>query len=355
MVHGRFASSVAVQMTLDVMLERSERGFEMPEWPDLLRRDPNRQVFAYPEWNRAWWEEFNTGKELHLLTIRNGADAVGIVPLYRKVDGERRILRFVGGIDLTDYLGPICSPDARDDVADAFVGWLANTDVGWDEFDAHNMPVPLGFADHLVERADARGFSFTIDQEETSAVLPLPGSWDEYLDGLGSKDRHELRRKRRRLARDHPDAVVRSVTDESFEFDLKTFVEMHREAGGHKGRFMRPDVTTFFERIGRVGLAKGWLRMDVLEVASKAIAMTFGFQIERKFYLYNSAYEPATARLSPGLVLTSKLVERAIAEGLELFDFLRGSERYKSQLGATPVPLNNVRVFNAADADRTSS
>lgn len=327
----------------------------MPEWPELLRRDPNRQVFASPEWNHAWWKEFKTGKELLLLTIRRGADAVGIVPLYRKMDGSRRILRFVGGIDLTDYLGPICSLDDRAEVSEAFVEWLATTDVEWDEFDAHNMPVPLGFADHLVERADARGFSFTIDQEETSAVLALPSSWDEYLEGLVSKDRHELRRKQRRLARDHPDAIVRSVTEGSFELDLKTFVEMHRGAGGHKGRFMRPDVMIFFERIGWVGLAQGWLRMDVLEVANRAIAMTFGFQIERKFYLYNSAYEPDVARLSPGLVLTAKLVERAIEEGLDLFDFLRGSERYKSQLGATPVPLNNVRVFKAADGDRTTS
>ncbi len=342
-------------MALDVTLDRTERCFDVPEWPELLQRDPNRQVFASPEWNRAWWEEFKTGKDLLFLTMRRGDDTVGIVPLYRKVVNQRKILRFIGGIDLTDYLGPICALEDRDEVAEAFVGWLATTDVEWDEFDGHNMPVPLGFAEFLVERADAHGFSYTLDQEETSAVLALPGSWDTYLSNLGSKDRHELRRKRRRLERDHPDAILRPVTAESFDLDLKAFVEMHQAAGGSKGHFMRPGVATFFERIGRIGLDQEWLRMDVLEVGTKAIAMTFGFQIERKFYLYNSAYEPDAARLSPGLVLTSRLVERAIAEGLELFDFLRGSERYKSQLGARPVPLNNVRVFKDADEDRTTA
>jgi CelD/BcsL family acetyltransferase involved in cellulose biosynthesis len=342
-------------MTLDVTLDTSERCFDLPEWPELLARDPNRQVFAFPEWNRAWWAEFKTGKELFLLAMRRGEDLVGIVPLYRKLDGERRLLRFVGGIDLTDYLGPICSLEDRDDVAEALVAWLATNEIEWDELDAHNMPVPLGFAEFLVERADAHGFSYTLDEEETSAVLTLPTSWEEYLAGLGSKDRHELRRKMRRFERDHPDAAIRSTAADTLDLDLKTFVEMHRGASGEKGSFMRPEVAAFFERMAHVGLEEGWLRMDSLEVGDRAIAMTFGFQIERKFYLYNSAYETDLARLSPGLVLTAKLVERSIEEGLELFDFLRGSERYKSQLGATAVPLNNVRVFNHGSEDRTTA
>lgn len=332
-------------VTLDITLDCDERCFDLPEWPELLAKDPNRQVFAYPQWNRAWWEEFGAGKDLVFLTMKRAGETVAVVPLYRKPEGSRQILRFMGGIDLTDYLGPICALDDRDDVAHALVQWLRTTDLEWDEFDAHNMPVPLGFTEYLVERADAADFALDLDQEETSAVLPLPSSWDDYLAGLVSKERHELRRKRRRLERDHPDAAIRTATTETFDVDFKTFVEMHRGAEGYKGHFMRPEIATFFERIGRAFMEAGWLRLDLLEVGSRAIASTFGFQIERKFYLYNSSYEPDAARLSPGLVLVSHLVERAINEGLELFDFLRGPERYKYQLGSTAVPLNNVRIF----------
>ena len=88
----------------------------------------------------------------------------------------------------------------------------------------------------------------------------------------------------------------------------------------------------------------GWLRLDLLEIGGTAVAATFGFQLDRSFYLYNSAYEPDFRRLSPGLVLVSELVKRAIDEGRERFDFLRGPERYKYQLGAEAVPLNNVRI-----------
>jgi CelD/BcsL family acetyltransferase involved in cellulose biosynthesis len=121
---------------------------------------------------------------------------------------------------------------------------------------------------------------------------------------------------------------------------------MHRGAEGHKGHFMRPEIATFFRRVADEFMPLGWLRLDLLEIGGRPVASTFGFQIERKFYLYNSAYEPDAARLSPGLVLVSELVKESIDNGLELFDFLRGPERYKFQLGAQAVPLHNVRILN---------
>lgn len=331
---------------LEVSVECDERCFDLPEWRERLVRDPDRHIFATPEWNKLWWEEFGENKELFLLKMHRGESIEALVPLYLKGEGDRKILRFVGGIDLTDYLGPICSLDDREDVAEALIGWLAGTGVEWDEFDAHNMPVPFGFAEFLVERADDRGFSLALDQEETSAMLLLPDDWDSYLSGLKTKDRHELKRKMRRLGREHPDAGVRQSTKDTLEGDFKLFVEMHRGAEGHKGHFMRPQIATFFERLAHAFSELGWLRLDFLEIGDRPMASTFGFEFNETFYLYNSAYEPEVGRLSPGHVLVAEVIKRSIDEGLEKFDFLRGPERYKYQLGATAIPLNNVRVLN---------
>lgn len=317
---------------------------------ELLSRDPDRHIFSTPEWNRLWWEEFGEDKDLFLLSMYRDGDIAALVPLYSKTEGDRAVLRFIGGIDLTDYLGPICSRDDRFDVADALVRWLRNTETQWSELDAHSMPVPFGFAEFLVERADVAGFEFALEQEETSAQLLLPDDWDAYLAGLDSKQRHELRRKRRRLMRDHPDAVFRTATPETLETDLKIFVEMHRGAEGHKGDFLRPDIATFFERVARAFMALGWLRLDFLEIGGHAVASTFAFELDGVFYLYNSGYEPEAARISPGLILVSELVKQCIERRFKIFDFLRGPERYKYQLGGEPVPLNNVRVLHPVPA-----
>lgn len=335
-------------VSLEVDVSRDAACFDVPEWRDLLRRDPDRHIFATPEWNKLWWEEFHAGKDLIVLTMRRADEAFGIVPLYRKLEGGRKVLRFVGGIDLTDYLGPVCAHEDRDVVARTLVSWLGTTDVEWDELDAHNMPVPFGFAELLVDHADRKGYDFALDQEETSAVLPLGRDWDGYVSGLGSKERHELRRKLRRVGREHPDATVRSATEGTLDRDLATFFDMHRGAEGHKGHFMRPEIATFFHRLAHAFAPSGWLRLDLLEIGERAVAATFGFRVENRFYLYNSAFEPDAGRLSPGFVLVAELVKRSIDEGVELFDFLRGPERYKYQLGAQAVPLHNVRLRHGA-------
>ncbi|MFN2525276.1 MAG: GNAT family N-acetyltransferase [Actinomycetota bacterium] len=333
-------------MNLDVDIGRDAAYFDLGEWRDLLGRDPERHIFATPEWSRAWWEEFPKNKDLLVLTLRRDGESFAIAPLYRKNDPGRQILRFVGGLELTDYLGPICSPEDRDQAAAGLIDWLLSTDEEWDTFDAHNLPVPLGFADQLVDHADRSRLNFSIEQEEITGILELPPSWDAYLTALEGKERHELRRKLRRLEREASDAAFRSATEDSLAHDLKIFFAMHRGTEGHKGHFMRPEIATFFTRVAEAFMPHGRLRLDFLELAGRPVAATFGLRYEDTFYLYNSAYEPDLARLSPGLVLVAHLVQDAIDAGVKKFDFLRGPERYKFELGATPVPLHNVRIAN---------
>jgi CelD/BcsL family acetyltransferase involved in cellulose biosynthesis len=335
-------------MALDIELITGARALHVPEWRDILASDPSATIFSTPEWHQLWWEEFSEGKKGFSLVMRRGADVVGIVPLYVKNEDGKRVIRFNGGIDLTDYLGPISSPADRFEVADSLVEWLRDNRDEWDEFDAHNMPVPFGFADFLVERSDCAGFHFTLDQEETAAVLALPEDFDSYLAGLGSKERHELKRKQRRFLREVPGAEFRTATAETLEDDLATFIALHRDAEGLKGHFMRPEIATFFVGMARAFMPLGWLRIDFLEVEGRALATTFAFDLDNTFYLYNSAFDPDAKRLSPGLILVAHLIDEAIEKGFHTFDFLRGPERYKYQLGSQAVPLNNARILNDA-------
>jgi len=60
-------------------------------------------------------------------------------------------------------------------------------------------------------------------------------------------------------------------------------------------------------------------------------------------YMEKTPFQLSRA-LSPGIVLLSALIERAIGEGLERFDFMRGLERYKLELGARPADLMRLRL-----------
>ena len=54
------------------------------------------------------------------------------------------------------------------------------------------------------------------------------------------------------------------------------------------------------------------------------------------------AFDPELRTLSPGNVMLSHLIERAINQGMSVFDFLKGDATYKFRLGARERPLYRV-------------
>jgi CelD/BcsL family acetyltransferase involved in cellulose biosynthesis len=329
---------------MDVRVATGPEAFDLSEWSELAAKDPTRHVFVLPAWGRAWWEQFGSGKQLMVLTFLD-PEPVGLAALTLEDTADGGLLRFLGGDDLTDYMGPLTAgPEHLPAVADALVRYACEEIGGWSLFDAKCLPVPFGFAEWLVEAADRLGVGFEIDQHETTAVLPLPSSFEEYLDSLAAKNRHEVRRKLRRFEREAPGATLVTATEATLEQDFRDFVEMHRGSEGPKGHFMGAERETFFQRLARSLEPLGLLSLDFLEAGGRRVASTFSFRHERTFYLYNSAYDMSLRAISPGLILVVQLIERSITRGFNRFDFLRGEERYKYDLGAVALPLHAVRM-----------
>src|ERR1700704_2571096 len=140
---------------LDVKLTEGPEAFDLPEWPVLLERDPYRHIFATPEWSRVWWEEFGAGRRLLVLSFCD-PDPVGLAPLV--LDPEAAVLSFLGGDDLTDYMGPISvGHESQRAIADTLLGYALEDIPSWCSFDARCPPVPFGFAEWLRRAAAPRG------------------------------------------------------------------------------------------------------------------------------------------------------------------------------------------------------
>jgi CelD/BcsL family acetyltransferase involved in cellulose biosynthesis len=170
-------------------------------------------------------------------------------------------------------------------------------------------------------------------QHAVAARLLLPDAHDVYLAGIGKKERHEIRRKQRRFYDEHGPPRLTTTRGAGEGFDQ--FVKMHRDSGGNKGRFMTAKMESWFATLAG---QDGW-QIDLLGgEAGDPVAATFAWTDGEGFYLYNSAYDREAAG-SPGMVLLSLLIERAIEESYRVFDFLKGDESYKFRLGATRRPL----------------
>ena len=72
--------------------------------------------------------------------------------------------------------------------------------------------------------------------------------------------------------------------------------------------------------------------------------MLYCFNHGGKGYYYQGGFEPQLARYSPGTVLTAHAIRDAIDRGASEFDFLRGDEPYKHNLGGLPSEVVTVTL-----------
>jgi CelD/BcsL family acetyltransferase involved in cellulose biosynthesis len=164
-------------------------------------------------------------------------------------------------------------------------------------------------------------------------VVNLPKSWEEYLERFSSKSRYNLRRERRLL--EEGGEVRFRWTRDAAEFRAlwPTLVDLHQRrwrAEGKPGCFDSPQFTAFHERLGGEWAADGRARLAVLSINGKPVTMRYQFVHDGVVYDYQSGQDPDfKAQLSPGNVLVGYCIEAAIAEGLKVYDFLKGLRPYK--------------------------
>jgi CelD/BcsL family acetyltransferase involved in cellulose biosynthesis len=309
------------------------------EWRALLRRSCVRNVFVSPLWLRVWWEEFGHGRQLLLLTARQGQELVAVAPLMR--DGQR--LEFAGDTQLCDYMDVTVAQGAEEAAALAFLRSLDEVAVGgWQEVTIGAIPEYSPTLEAWPAVAQTLGLAASIGLEDVCPQVSLPSVWEEYLTGLKGKDRHELRRKLRRLAKGASLELEELTAPDAGALD--DFFRLHAQSRAEKAHFMGEGMRRFFHRIVDGFAREGLVRLYFLRVNRVRAAAVLCFEGDDELLLYNSGYDPSFAALSVGVVSKALVLQRAIALGKRVFDFLRGAESYKYDLGARDLKVYRLVI-----------
>src|ERR1700733_643641 len=85
------------------------------EWQDLAKTSTTATPFQTWEWQSTWLRHFRRSKRPHILTIREGNDLVGLMPLTRTI-GPWRTIRAMGS-GASDYLHPLAQTGSEEIVA----------------------------------------------------------------------------------------------------------------------------------------------------------------------------------------------------------------------------------------------
>lgn len=315
----------------------------LPIWESLLQQCRSPNPFLTPIWNQLWLKHFGANLELKTLLLRSSSEellGLGVFAHSGKETGKNRIA-LLGSKDVWDYRDLVLPGGKEKEGLTLFARWAA--EGPWEELDFSGISEFSATMQFLPELLRSSGFQVTWEVEEVAVYLNLPHAWDDFLAQLNSKDRHELRRKMRRLEKEAAFEFDEGVGEKLAE-RLDSFLDLHRKSRRDKAEFMTPLMETYFRQIAHRFQERGWLSLPFLRVEGKDIAAYFSLRYGEIEYVYNSGYDPDYSRLSPGILLAAHCIGRAIARKLKVFHFLRGQEKYKYRLGGKEEKIYRIKA-----------
>lgn len=323
-----------------VVRDRNAMACLATEWSQLADRCPT-SLFVTPEWVHAWWMTIGRDVEPHIITARE-----------QHPDHEEGRLLAVWplGLSTVEYgrlkvrlLSPMGEALASGDRLDPLVAA-----VGLEGELLSQVREQARAACDLVQWAelsrtgalssalseDAAAHRIRAVQPRVLPVADLPASYDEFASRLGKKLRGHVRRQEQ-IAREQYGLRWRLNDDgTSLRSAIEAFAGLHEQCWQHRGKqgnLAESRFRGFVEYFAESAAQRGWLRLHRLCDGEKTLAALMAFHHNGRAYYYQSGWDPAIAKLSPGSLCVARAVRTAIAEGMTLFDFLRGDEAYKQR------------------------
>jgi hypothetical protein len=316
------------------------------EWEGLVRGSKRRPVI-YPFNNSNYWQLFSESfcktQDVFVLGVYDNDELV-CLGAFEKIEKEVVFLGMksvANGQEVTDYGDVIY----RKNIENGQVSVIWRALLGeLRAIGAERVRLDFVRSDSLT--LDVVKGNGKVSLQEVSPGLDLKEikSWEDYLAALPRVKRKELRRKIRRL---EEEKAFTFCEEGSFERDFGDFIKLNRLSSKEKNKFMSEEMEKFFWRLVNLDLAPWKHRFCFLSLEGKRVAATLSFYDtydSQKVLLYNSGFDPEYAYYSVGLILKAFGIKKAIEEGMQFYDFLRGDERYKYDLGAMDSMLNKIEI-----------
>jgi CelD/BcsL family acetyltransferase involved in cellulose biosynthesis len=323
---------------LDASIRIEEVGCVAPntEWSRLLAAAHGASVFQSWEWIGAWTDYFLPRHARPTRIACTEASALRAQAWLYRCDRDAHDRWLLLGSGISDNLDPLI--DARHATSAAAALFYGLQQL------ARQAPLELlqlSAGSPLVECARRAGCTVT-PAEPCLAVDVQDGARLESIVNGGLA--RAIAYARRRLGReglwsidDATPATLHALLDRLFDLHSARW-----RARGEAGVLADATVCAFHRTVAAHLLGRG-LVLRALQLNGRIIACHYGFRTADRELYYIGGFDPAAARLSPGLLLLADAFERTRADGLQWLDLLRGREPYKYAWGAREQP--HVRIL----------
>jgi CelD/BcsL family acetyltransferase involved in cellulose biosynthesis len=360
----------SARLAVKRMTDLAEVRALVPAWRDLLADSATNELTHSPEWLLTWWDVFGglQGRQLRVVAFHENDRLIGLAPLllrrhwYRPGLPFRRLEPLGTGERerdsiCSDYLTILARSGREAEIARAFVQTLTTGALGgWDELVMPLMDDSQPMPGLLASLGQQAGLRTERKPTTTAPYIPLPTSWEAYLQALGKKERYLIKRSMRDIEEwAGNDWRVERATFANLNEGKRILHELHHERWQKTGAgvFRSALFLDFHDRMMALLLERNALELLWLIARGQPVAAMYNITWSGKNHFYQcgrSLSVPASIR--PGGVLLYLAIRRAIEANLREFDFLGGDAIYKKQLALASRPLAQLRLARKSLVER---
>jgi len=306
------------------------------EWDSLAAR---LRVLPYqqPGWTQAWWRAFGLGEpELH--TLRQDGQLTALLPMVRR----NKILESPANYHTPAF--SLLAEDKRGAAALAQALFKSEpTHLSITSLDREHQTL-----DACLDAAEEAGYRVVVRPFLRSLYIDVDGDWQAYEADLGDNLVRNLRRARRQLDREGRVSVDVVTGGEQLDECLReAFLVENSSWKGAAGTSILSDPRTqrFYTAVGRWAAERGILRLSMLRVDRRPLAMCFALQEHGVCHLLKAGYDAAYGRYSPGSLLMQAMVQRCFEDRLSRIELNGDAEPYKQSWTKVAREYQRLEAF----------
>lgn len=310
-------------------------------WQALERKDVECSPFNTWDWASLWWTHYavNSRYQLAIVIARRDARVVGIAPMYIRKERNARlfpvhVLRFIGsGCDTSpDYLNFICEPGERAAAESAIFKYLF-TVTRWQKMLLTDVRKESSLSHALQQHQRWQKVSAQSTNTRTIYRADLPDSWESYRGALSRKRRKQINHRHNRLNAAGVAELSLCSNQQELQAATTALIDLHRlrwQSKGQPGGFQTKAYVAFHTAVIETFFNRHALWLATLKLDERIIGVQYIFLWRGELLYFQSGYSPEHESLSPGHVLFTYTIERAIEQGLTAIDMLKGDYGYKT-------------------------
>ncbi len=358
-MHAATASTQGRDAYTVTRIQFTELAGIQDEWLALLERSDANPWFLSPFWLSTWWTTWGSkqadAEDIVLIARDEQGGLVGLAPLYRITDAVRGRVRanriqFIGanfrraGITRTEYLDFVLDQENRDAVLKALLDHLFGK-FDFDELCLSDMRLDSPSRPIILATGERSGALIRYADHDSSTVLTLDGTFEDYLATLGKNTRLRVFNRRKVLEKEGEVRLRSFSRDELLEgFDILSRLFESRWGSP----IFTPEQLEFQTSLVAAMPETAELALTTVVLDSEPVSAVYDIRYGGVEYNFLQGFKADVhPKVSMGMLHFGYAIERAYASGIRRFDFLLGkgkSSDYKEHFKGETVQTNTVQV-----------